>query len=165
MLDGFDAQGKFWADSNSLQMIEREVNKRKDFTIAEKHSNISSNYYPVDSAIAIRDTNKSLQVTVMNDRPQGGSADISGKANIELMQNRRLTEDDGKGVGEPLNEFDEDGVGLRTTAKYWMQIFDYSKGKSLQRDEQILIDEPLEYFLGFKYTQDGAPQPSEYIPV
>ena len=43
----------------------------------------------------------------MNDRAQGGSADLSGKATIELMQNRRLTEDDGKGVVEALNEVDD----------------------------------------------------------
>jgi hypothetical protein len=47
------------------------------------------NYYPIDSAIAMRDQNGShLQVTVMNDRPQGGSADLE-KGSIEIMQNRR----------------------------------------------------------------------------
>ena len=109
MLDGFDPKQKFWTDSNSLQMIERNLYKRSDprFIIMDKYSNISSNYYPVDSAIAMRDqTGKNLQVTIMNDRAQGGSADLSGKANIELMQNRRLTEDDTKGVVEALNEVD-----------------------------------------------------------
>ena len=88
MLDGFDPKQKFWTDSNSLQMIERNLYKRSDprFIIMDKYSNISSNYYPVDSAIAMRDqTGKNLQVTIMNDRAQGGSADLSGKANIELM--------------------------------------------------------------------------------
>jgi hypothetical protein len=41
----------------------------------------------------------------MNDRAQGGSADIR-KGAIELMQHRRITEDDNKGVGECLNETD-----------------------------------------------------------
>ena len=88
MLDGFDPKQKLWTDSNSLQMIERNLYKRSDprFIIMDKYSNISSNYYPVDSAIAMRDqTGKNLQVTIMNDRAQGGSADLSGKANIELM--------------------------------------------------------------------------------
>jgi len=76
-------------------------------------SNISANYYPVDSAIAMRDqTGKNLQVTIMNDRPQGGSVGVSGNANIELMQHRRLTEDDNKGVVEVLNETDSQGYGL-----------------------------------------------------
>jgi hypothetical protein len=86
-------------------------------------------------------TGKNLQVTVMNDRAQGGSADLSGKANIELMQHRRLTEDDNKGVIEILNEMDPaTGKGIMVNAKYWMQIFDFKKDHSLQRDEQILID-------------------------
>jgi hypothetical protein len=63
MLDGFDPKQKFWTDSNSLQMIERNLYKRKDprFIIEDKSSNISSNYYPVDSAIIMRDqTGKNL---------------------------------------------------------------------------------------------------------
>lgn len=160
MLDGFDPKQKFWTDSNSLQMMERDLYKRSDpkFVIADKYSNISQNYYPIDSAIAMRDqTGKNLQVTVMNDRAQGGSADLSGKANIELMQHRRLTEDDNKGVIEILNEMDPaTGKGIMVNAKYWMQIFDFKKDHSLQRDEQILIDQPLEYLFAFKYENTGS---------
>ena len=65
----------------------------------------SGNFYPVDSAIMMRDQNKSnLQVTVMNDRAQAGTADLTDKATIEFMQNRRILQDDLKGVQEPLNE-------------------------------------------------------------
>ena len=43
----------------------------------------------------MRDLNGSnVQVTVMNDRSQGGSADLSEKATIELMQQRRHTTKD-----------------------------------------------------------------------
>jgi len=67
-------------------MVERNVNKRSSYKFEDKTNNISSNYYPVDTAIAIRDTNGSnVQVTVMNDRAQGGSADVSRHASIELM--------------------------------------------------------------------------------
>jgi len=139
--DGFDPRGVFWTDSNELAMVERHLYTRDSYLYDESHSNISSNYYPVDSAIAMRDQNGSnLQVTIMNDRAQGGSADLSQKASIELMQNRRTTEDDNKGVIEPLNETDRDGVGLKTTAKYYMQIFDFVSAKSKQRTQQILID-------------------------
>jgi hypothetical protein len=104
MFDGFDPDGKFWTDSNSLMMQERELNKRKDFKMVDLSSNISSNYYPVTSAIAMRDANGTdKQVTIMTERPEGGSADLT-KSTIELMQSRRLTEDDCKGVLEPLNE-------------------------------------------------------------
>lgn len=47
--------------------------------------NVSENYYPVDSAIAMRDFNGTdLQVTILNDRPQGGSGYLNNNT-IELM--------------------------------------------------------------------------------
>ena len=134
-------------------MQERQLYHHDDFKISEKFQNISSNYYPIDSAIAMRDQNGSnLQVTIMNDRAQGGSADVSGKAQIEIMQHRRLANDDNKGVIEQLNETDSDGFGVKVTAKYYMQIFDFLQSPSKQRNQQILIDQPLVYNFGFNYT-------------
>lgn len=67
----------------------------------------------------MRDQNGSnIQVTIMNDRAEGGSADVSDKATIELMQNRRLTRDDDKGVKQALNEVDKSGKGIKVSAKY-----------------------------------------------
>ena len=80
----------------------------------------------------------------MNDRAQGGSSGVSGNSTIELMQNRRTTEDDNKGVIEPLNETDPfTGEALKVTALYNMQIFDFTKAKSKQREIQVFTDEPL----------------------
>ena len=43
----------------------------------------------------------------MNDRPQGGSADLSDKASIEIMQNRRqVAVDKTNDFDETLNETD-----------------------------------------------------------
>lgn len=70
-------------------------------------------------------------MTVMNDRSQGGSALYNGR--IELMQHRRLYHDDGRGVGENLNETDELGNSLTVSAKYFVQIFNRSSQVSLQR--------------------------------
>jgi hypothetical protein len=53
---------------------------------------------------------------------------LSGKALIELMQNRRTLLDDDNGVEESLNETEADGMGIRSNAKYYMQIFDNIKG-------------------------------------
>lgn len=64
---------------------------------------------------------------------------MNGKAEIELMQNRRTLFDDDNGVEESLNETEADGLGIRSTAKYYMQIFDTVKGVSLQRQQQIEI--------------------------
>jgi hypothetical protein len=66
----------------------------------------------------------------MNERPQGGSADLTDKATIEIMQNRRVLMDDDFGIEESLNETDSDGIGLRQTALYYLHIFDTEKGAS-----------------------------------
>lgn len=44
-----------------------------------------------------------------------------------------MVADDEKGLGdeEPLNEIDKDGNGIRVSARYFMQIFNFKKGKSL----------------------------------
>ena len=47
--------------------------------------------------------------------------------------------DDGLGINEALNETDKDGDGYRIYSKYYLQIFDHIKGKSLQREQQIEI--------------------------
>jgi hypothetical protein len=69
--------------------------------------------------------NATTQVTIMNDRAQGGTADVNHKANIELMQQRRISDDDNKGVDEFLNETDRNGKGIQVNAIYKLQIFDY----------------------------------------
>lgn len=89
MLDGFNSSGKFWVDANGLEMIPKEVNKRRDFNYTG-NSTISSNYYPITSAIAVKDTNSSKKVVIMNDRAQGASAGLRKGKNIEIMQHRRF---------------------------------------------------------------------------
>lgn len=72
MYDGFDPNGQFYTDSNGLEMQKRVVDHRnfdaqiKNFSL---ESPVPRNYYPVASAISMRDLNGSnVQVTVMNDR-------------------------------------------------------------------------------------------------
>lgn len=98
---------------------------------------VSGNYVPVANAIMMRDMNKTnLQVTIMNDRPQGGSADLTDKATIELMQQRRIIGDDDKGLSEFLNETERhDRLPIRVNARYFMQIFDTVQGQSKLRKQ------------------------------
>lgn len=100
---------------------------------------VSGNFVPVETAIMMRDQNRSsLQVTVMNDRTQAGAADLTDKATIELMQQRRGLLDDKKGLSEALNETERIDVRPpRINANYFMQIFDYNHGKSKLRQHQI----------------------------
>ena len=46
-------------------------------------SNITTNFYPVTSAITLFDEKTKLQLLVLNDRSQAGSAIVDGR--IELM--------------------------------------------------------------------------------
>lgn len=58
------------------------------------HYNVSVNYYPVTSAIAIKDFMYDLndQMTIIVDRTVGGAVIKTGR--IELMHARRLLYDD-----------------------------------------------------------------------
>jgi lysosomal alpha-mannosidase len=63
-----DNAGVFYTDSNGLEMQTRVINYRPtwDLTIKEGGLNVTANYYPVQTAIAIQDNN--IQMVVMNDR-------------------------------------------------------------------------------------------------
>jgi alpha-mannosidase len=89
----------FYTDSNGREMITRVVNFRPTYNLTVTQP-VAGNYYPVDAAIAIRDSTR--QLTVLTDRPQGGSSLRSGE--VELMLHRRLLYDDFKGVSEKLDE-------------------------------------------------------------
>ena len=112
----------FWTDSNGLGMERRVLDERPDYKITEgddyQIENITANYYPVDSAIYVQDD--SIRMTVLNDRAQGGSSLRDGT--IELMQNRKIPADDGKGVGEWLMELGETGKGMQVKATYQMLL-------------------------------------------
>lgn len=59
-----------YTDSNGLEMQKRILNYRPTWTL-DTDMTVSSNYYPINSAIAIRDTvttDSPVQMTVMNDR-------------------------------------------------------------------------------------------------
>jgi len=102
------------------------------------HTNqtFASNFYPITSAIAARDKDTDLQVTVMTDRTQSGAAGLQGNNSIELMQHRRLLIDDSKGLTQPIDERDEKGRGIQVKAKYWLQVFHTNKTESAQRYQQ-----------------------------
>lgn len=109
--------------------------------------NVTANYYPVNSAILIRDDEK--QMFVMNDRSQGGSVLVDGR--IELMQNRRSNADDARGVGEDLDEKDANGNGITVPATYWVNYKSIIEGRrdGSQRFLQQWVDAPAQQFFGF----------------
>lgn len=83
-LRNFNNNGTFYTDSNGLEMQKRVLNYRPSWNFKySKNENISSNYYPIDSAISITEMNGHRKFIVMNDRSQGGSSLKDGT--IELM--------------------------------------------------------------------------------
>jgi hypothetical protein len=124
-----DGKGQFWTDSNGLEMQERHINERPDFKFTLQN-NISSNFYPVTTGIAIQ--GEDLQLTVLNDKSQAGSAEII-PGRVELIHNRRLITDDNKGVIEPLNETDSQGYGIKVDTQYYVRINKIKESHSFQR--------------------------------
>lgn len=125
-----DNRKTFYTDSEGLEMQQRILDYRPTWDFVP-FINVTQNYYPINSAIAIKDTNNMNQLTLMSTRAQGGSSVTNGT--VELMHNRRLFFDDWRGVGEPLNETDEYGNGIRVTTTYYIQLFNSSKESSMQR--------------------------------
>ena len=119
----FTNAGVLYTDSNGLEMQKRELNKRVFWNITEYNGpggmhNVTSNYYPINSAIAIKDLEAGTQFTVMNSHAQGGASLQDGR--IEFMQNRRIPSDDNKGEVDWLDEVDQYGNGIRVTATYYL---------------------------------------------
>jgi hypothetical protein len=93
---------------------------------------VTANYYPVNTAISMRDEKQEKVFTVMNDRAQAGSALQEGS--IQLMQQRRhYMNDDKRGMGEALNEKDSRGNGIHVNAMYFLEVFNFKKQHSKQR--------------------------------
>lgn len=130
MLGNFTVGGRFFTDSNGMEMIER---KKKFYPIdnvpganddQENRPNFRSimlNFYPVTSAIAMKDEARRIQVTVMNDRSQAGTADLTDRNTIELMQHRRIIHDDNAGMIEGIHDLDfSDNQGQVVNVTYQM---------------------------------------------
>lgn len=77
----------FYTDLNGFQMI-----KRKRF----QKIPLQANYYPIPSSIFIEDDK--LRLTIVSAQPLGGSSLRGGE--IEIMQDRRLAQDDERGLGQ-----------------------------------------------------------------
>ena len=69
------------------------------------------------------------------------------------MQNRRINKDDGRGMGEPLNETDSSGDGISVPETYYVQLFNRQVRDSLQRVIQQRQDQPPQYFFSFNSQQ------------
>jgi len=134
------ADQTFYTDANGREMQKRQINVRPSgypFTVFEP---VSGNYYPINSAAYLDDTNNDLRFLVLTDRSQGGGCVEDGK--LEIMLHRRLLFDDGRGVGEPLNEM-AFGRGLIIKASHYVIIGTRSEAITLHRTLEERLSNPL----------------------
>uniref|UniRef100_A0A6A7G152 Alpha-mannosidase n=3 Tax=Hirondellea gigas TaxID=1518452 RepID=A0A6A7G152_9CRUS len=91
LVSDIDSQDTFYTDLNGFQMVRR---------IRESKLTLQGNYYPVASQAFIQDSTKRL--TLLTGQPHGGSSLASGQ--IEVMQDRRLMQDDFRGVEQGVTD-------------------------------------------------------------
>jgi Glycosyl hydrolases family 38 C-terminal domain len=84
--------GVFYTDSNGREFMQRQINYRPSWNLTVIEP-VAGNYYPVNAAIYIEDSDAAMAVLV--DRSQGGSSLLDGT--VELMVQRRTLADDARG--------------------------------------------------------------------
>lgn len=82
---------QFWTDSNGLEMVKRQTYPQWP---------VQANYYPTTSAASLTSTDARLTILTS----QGFGCANPKEGILELMIDRRLSQDDGRGLGEPVQD-------------------------------------------------------------
>lgn len=77
-----NTESTFYTDSNGREMLKRIRNFRPTWKL-KLSEEISGNYYPITSKLAIRDESNDVELAILTDRAQGGSSLQDGE--LELM--------------------------------------------------------------------------------
>jgi lysosomal alpha-mannosidase len=113
---GFATEGRWHSDANCREAQPRQRNARRtNATITEP---VAANFFP--SACLVRTASASATLAVALDRSEASTSLNDGE--LELLVHRRLLADDGRGVGEPLNEPGLDGKGLVIRGTHWVVV-------------------------------------------
>ncbi|KAI3958708.1 hypothetical protein MKW98_030373 [Papaver atlanticum] len=150
----------FYTDSSGRDFIKRIRDYRTDWDL-EVHQPASGNYYPINLGLYIED--KSTELSVLVDRAVGGSSLVDGQ--IELMLHRRLLHDDGKGVGESLNETVcalSECKGLTIQGTFYFRIDPLGEGARWRRSFGQELYSP--FLLAFT-EQEGDNWTSSHVPT
>ncbi|KAL9966329.1 hypothetical protein ACROYT_G024383 [Oculina patagonica] len=132
----------FYTDANGREMQERKRNYRPTWKLNITEP-VAGNYYPVNSRMYIKDSDK--QLTILTERSLGGSSMKDGS--MEIMLHRRLLVDDKRGVGEPLNEPGILGKGLIVRGKLCLTLAPPKSSAALHRElgEKLLLEPVLTF--------------------
>jgi len=137
------SKGIYYTDANGRQNVERKRDSRSTWTYSVTEP-VSANYYPVNSHIFLNDL--SDQMTIVNDRAQGGASLVDGQ--LEVMLHRRLLYDDAFGVDEALNE-EQFATGLVARGTTYLILGPAAEAaKSYRHLAQQLYRKPQLSFIG-----------------
>eukprot|EP01095_Lingulamoeba_sp_RSL-Kostka_P014500 TRINITY_DN6332_c0_g7_i1.p1 TRINITY_DN6332_c0_g7~~TRINITY_DN6332_c0_g7_i1.p1 ORF type:complete len:265 (+),score=93.50 TRINITY_DN6332_c0_g7_i1:26-820(+) len=97
---------------------------------------LSGNYYPIVSRAYIIDEKEDWQFTILTGHSHGGSSLHDGE--LEIMVHRRLLRDDGRGVGQALNDTHT------VEPKFWLIFANQTESALLHRKGANVLQYPLQ---------------------
>ncbi|CAD6204979.1 unnamed protein product [Miscanthus lutarioriparius] len=142
----------FYTDSNGRDFLKRVRNYREDWNLQVTQP-VTGNYYPVNLGVYVADGKYELSVLV--DRAVGASSIQDGQ--LEIMLHRRLLKDDGRGVGEPLDEVvcvDQDCEGLTARGTYYVNVEKLGNGAHWRRTYGQQVYSP--FLLAFTHEDETS---------
>lgn len=150
-------KGQIYTDSNGREFLARLKDFRPTYDL-DVTEPIAGNYYPITAAAFIKDDARKAFFSVLTDRSEGVASLADGK--MELLVHRRLTNDDWKGVGEPLDEttggvtpypdMQRIGDGITVSGRHYLLLSCTHHGVREVRTWMDQIFYPLTPFFGAK---------------
>ena len=132
------SNGTWYTDSNGREFQQRVRNYRPTWKW-DPTQPTAGNYYPINAAQWLTDGTSALVIN--NDRSQGGASITDGS--LEFMVHRRMTQDDGRGVGEALSEPGLDGKGLVITGTHVLYLLPLEYAAEAARVTASILYTPL----------------------
>jgi len=132
-----DNEATFFTDDSGLEMQKRHTNLTGRPGDYDPGVALSGNYYPVVSRIYIREENQ-FQFTIVTAHSHGGSSLVPGE--VELMVHRRLLRDDGRGVGQALDDPHE------VTPRFFLIAANPNNSSALHRRLANVVQYPMQSF-------------------
>ncbi|KAJ7944151.1 Alpha-mannosidase [Quillaja saponaria] len=139
----------FYTDANGRDFLKRVRDYREDWSLSVTQP-VAGNYYPIN--LGIYTTDKNSEFSVLVDRATGGASIEDGE--LELMLHRRMLFDDGKGVGEALDETvcsQNSCEGLTVRGNYYVSINQLGAGARWRRTTGQEIYSP--FLLAFTHEK------------
>ncbi|KAH9662683.1 putative alpha-mannosidase [Citrus sinensis] len=131
----------FYTDSNGRDFLKRVRDYRADWSL-QVNEPVAGNYYPLNLGIFI--TDKKSEFSVLVDRATGGASIKDGQ--VEIMLHRRMLADDGRGVGEALDEsvcVQDNCEGLTVRGNYYLSVNQLGAGARWRRTTGQEVYSPL----------------------